>query len=147
MLSVFIHVCLDLIDACNNFKGFVLDFSVVLYLVSIFGPCFKLSWKFPSCFPLNLLLFFSQVLIVNIWSHSSLCKGLSSVTSTLFCFNNVQLDTSNLSISPFSEDILNSGNYSRNVNYLLHKGLYVDLELLMSWIMDNLPVSHIVLGI
>ena len=56
MLSVLLHVILNLVDSNNNLSLLLVDFLVSGDLLHILGSRFKFSWELPLGFPLHLFL-------------------------------------------------------------------------------------------
>jgi len=56
MLSVLLHVILNLVDSNNNLSLLLVDFLVAGDLLHILGSRFKFSWELPLGFPLHLFL-------------------------------------------------------------------------------------------
>jgi len=72
--------------------------------------------------------------------HSSFGKGIGCVSSALLRFIKFLFNLSDLSLSPLSEDFLESWDYSGYHDDLLDKLLNIDFEFIVSRIVDDLPV-------
>jgi hypothetical protein len=83
------------------------------------------------------------MLIVGIWSHTSFSKGLGGVSSIFFYLIELFLELLYFALSRFPKDLLDSWNDSCDINDLLVEGLNARLEVLVGWIMDDLPLSGV----